>query len=93
MREHVAKPMVEQRPADLAGLKQLLAGGDVLSPVHVRKFLAQARGVKLINGYGPTENTTFTCCHTLTGASELVFDAFLTPRGLGGWPAREQKTA
>jgi predicted NBD/HSP70 family sugar kinase len=29
----------------------------------------------------------------LTGASELVFDAFLTPRGLGGWPAPERKTA
>ena len=27
-----------------------------------------ARGhieLKLINGYGPTENTTFTCCHTI----------------------------
>ena len=29
----------------------------------------------------------------LTGASELVFDAFLTARGLGSWPAAEQKTA
>ena len=29
----------------------------------------------------------------LTGASELVFDAFLTARGLGAWPAPEQKTA
>jgi predicted NBD/HSP70 family sugar kinase len=29
----------------------------------------------------------------LTGASELVFDAFLTPRGLGGWSAPEEKTA
>ncbi|HTX25721.1 MAG TPA: ROK family transcriptional regulator [Streptosporangiaceae bacterium] len=29
----------------------------------------------------------------LTGASELVFDAFLTPRGLGAWPAPERKTA
>jgi predicted NBD/HSP70 family sugar kinase len=27
----------------------------------------------------------------LTGASELVFDAFLTPRGLSAWPAPEQK--
>jgi hypothetical protein len=27
----------------------------------------------------------------LTGASELVFDAFLTARGLGAWP--EEKTA
>ena len=29
----------------------------------------------------------------LTGASELVFDAFLTPRGLGAWRAPAQKTA
>jgi predicted NBD/HSP70 family sugar kinase len=29
----------------------------------------------------------------LTGASELVFDAFLTPRGLGAWPAPQEKTA
>jgi hypothetical protein len=29
----------------------------------------------------------------LTGASELVFDAFLSPRGLLAWPAPEQKTA
>jgi predicted NBD/HSP70 family sugar kinase len=29
----------------------------------------------------------------LTGASELVFDAFLTPRGLSTWRAPEQKTA
>ncbi len=29
----------------------------------------------------------------LTGASELVFDAFLTPRGLGAWPPTARKTA
>jgi hypothetical protein len=29
----------------------------------------------------------------LTGASELVFDAFLTPRGLGAWPPQARKTA
>jgi predicted NBD/HSP70 family sugar kinase len=29
----------------------------------------------------------------LTGASELVFDAFLTPRGLGSWSSPGQKTA
>ena len=23
-------------------------------------------GCRLINGYGPTEGTTFTCCHTIT---------------------------
>jgi predicted NBD/HSP70 family sugar kinase len=29
----------------------------------------------------------------LTGASELVFDAFLTPRGLSAWPALQENTA
>jgi hypothetical protein len=30
---------------------------------------------------------------TLTGASELVFDAFLTPRGLSTWQPPARKTA
>ena len=60
--------MVEQRLADFAGVRHLLAGGDVLSPVHVRKVLEAPAGLRLINGYGPTENTTFTCCHVMTAA-------------------------
>ncbi len=50
----------------LAPLKQLLAGGDVLSVNHVRKVLETYPNLRLVNGYGPTENTTFTCCHTIT---------------------------
>ncbi len=57
--------MVEQRVAALAPLKQLLAGGDVLSPSHVARALAALPGTTLINGYGPTENTTFTCCYRI----------------------------
>ncbi len=55
--------MVDQQLESLAGLKQLLAGGDVLSPSHVRRFLDAGSDCKLINGYGPTEGTTFTCCY------------------------------
>lgn len=58
--------MVEQRLEDLKPLKQLLAGGDALSPSHVRKALEGLPGCRLINGYGPTEGTTFTCCQTIT---------------------------
>jgi amino acid adenylation domain-containing protein len=50
----------------LRPLRQLLAGGDVLSLTHVRRVCEQLPHLKLINGYGPTENTTFTCCHTIT---------------------------
>jgi amino acid adenylation domain-containing protein len=57
--------MVDSRIEALAGLNQLLAGGDVLSPEHVRRFLDAVPGCRLINGYGPTENTTFTCCATI----------------------------
>jgi aspartate racemase len=57
--------MVEQRLDDLRPIRQLLAGGDVLSARHVRKVLDSIPGIRLINGYGPTENTTFTCCHVM----------------------------
>lgn len=53
----------------LMPLRVLLAGGDVLNPKHVRKVLDTIPGVTLINGYGPTENTTFTCCHVMTAAN------------------------
>lgn len=58
--------MVESELEALAGVRQVLAGGDVLAPEHVQRLLdAFPAGHMLINGYGPTENTTFTCCHRL----------------------------
>ncbi len=57
--------MVDQRLDALKPLRQLLAGGDVLSPNHVRQALRHLPNCRLINGYGPTENTTFTCCYTI----------------------------
>lgn len=62
--------MVDHQLAALGGLRQLLAGGDVLSVAHVDKLLAAHPHIRLINGYGPTENTTFSCCHTIDRARE-----------------------
>lgn len=58
--------VADRHPQALAGLKQLLAGGDVLNPEHVNKVHGLYPRLRLINGYGPTENTTFTCCHTVS---------------------------
>jgi amino acid adenylation domain-containing protein len=55
--------MVESHLEALRPVKQLLAGGDVLSPVHVRSALHGLPGTQVINGYGPTEGTTFTTFH------------------------------
>ncbi|HVG46074.1 MAG TPA: amino acid adenylation domain-containing protein, partial [Longimicrobium sp.] len=57
--------MVEERLEELSGVRQLLAGGDVLPVEQVRKARERFPRLRLINGYGPTENTTFTCCHTV----------------------------
>jgi non-ribosomal peptide synthetase component F len=32
---------------------------------HVRRGLALLPNTQIINGYGPTENTTFTCCYRI----------------------------
>ncbi|WP_430058812.1 amino acid adenylation domain-containing protein [Paenibacillus alvei] len=58
--------MAEHQLEGLAGVKQLLVGGDIVSKPHVKKVLERYPNLRLINGYGPTENTTFTCCHTIS---------------------------
>ncbi|MEU4486574.1 amino acid adenylation domain-containing protein [Streptomyces purpurascens] len=57
--------------ASLGSLRQLLTGGDVVSPDHVRAVLEASPGLWVTNGYGPTENTTFTTVHHVTSADEV----------------------
>ncbi|NOT30761.1 MAG: amino acid adenylation domain-containing protein, partial [Planctomycetes bacterium] len=58
--------IVDERPQALSGLSECLTGGEALSVAHVRRAHAHLPpSVQLINGYGPTENTTFTCCYRI----------------------------
>jgi aspartate racemase len=90
--------MVDHHLDDLRGLRHLLAGGDVLDIKHVERFVNEASECRLTNGYGPTENTTFTCCHRVRqgegGASVpigrpisntrvYILDEQLEPVGIG----------
>ncbi|MFD2672249.1 AMP-binding protein, partial [Marinicrinis sediminis] len=67
--------LAQQQPTLFEPLRYLLVGGDVLSPKHIQAVQAQCPQLRITNGYGPTENTTFSCCHAIkaeeakTGAS------------------------
>ncbi|MEO6966196.1 MAG: non-ribosomal peptide synthetase [Acidobacteriaceae bacterium] len=53
----------EHAPELFAPLRQLLFGGDVISPRYVERVRELYPTLHMVNGYGPTENTTFTCCY------------------------------
>ncbi|HEU4726876.1 MAG TPA: amino acid adenylation domain-containing protein, partial [Kofleriaceae bacterium] len=57
--------VVDEDPRLLSGVHQLFTGGETLSPSHVRRALAALPGTELVNGYGPTECTTFTTTYAI----------------------------
>ncbi|HEY6351023.1 MAG TPA: amino acid adenylation domain-containing protein [Candidatus Angelobacter sp.] len=52
-------------------LRTLISGGDVLSPTHVIKTLSHLENGVMVNAYGPTESTTFACCHSVRRAEDI----------------------
>ena len=70
--------VVDEQVSAIAGVRQLLAGGEVLSASHVRKVIEGQRRCQVINGYGPTEGTTFSACFPITGPTD--FGGFRTDR-------------
>lgn len=57
--------LVDLAPGLFGNYRTLIIGGDVLSPEHVMKVLDSYPSLTLINGYGPTENTTFSTCYRI----------------------------
>ncbi|NQZ09207.1 MAG: amino acid adenylation domain-containing protein, partial [Algicola sp.] len=66
---YVAQPLM------FKNLRCLLIGGEALNPVLIRQLVAQLeRPQVILNGYGPTESTTFTTlwrCESFTGSVPL----------------------
>jgi amino acid adenylation domain-containing protein len=63
--------MVDEHLDSLEQIHQLLAGGDVLWVSHVRRVLQHLKGCRLVNGYGPTESTTFACCYSVDDSAQF----------------------
>jgi acyl-coenzyme A synthetase/AMP-(fatty) acid ligase/aryl carrier-like protein len=91
--------VADRELSSFRGVRCLLAGGAVLSPSHVARFLAAYPHCRLANGYGPTENTTFSTWHDISAplpagasvpigrpianSSAYVLDASLKPVPIG----------
>ncbi|HET8846230.1 MAG TPA: non-ribosomal peptide synthetase, partial [Ktedonobacteraceae bacterium] len=72
--------MVDLHLEDLRPLKYLLAGGEALSASHVHRAVAGLPACQLINGYGPTETTTFACFYPFGTEDQLESSVPI------GWP-------
>ncbi len=57
--------IIDDDPSQLSRLKELLTGGEALSVPHVQRALQALPDTQLVNGYGPTESTTFTTCYRI----------------------------
>lgn len=59
--------IMQQDPSVLEPIQQLLVGGDIVSPSPFNLFLTGRPGRRIVNGYGPTEATTFTTTFAASG--------------------------
>ncbi|MED2964635.1 amino acid adenylation domain-containing protein, partial [Bacillus swezeyi] len=58
----------EQNERTFSDLSRLIIGGEALSPNHINRVHNAAPDLLLWNGYGPTENTTFSTCFQIERA-------------------------
>ncbi|MEU2957212.1 amino acid adenylation domain-containing protein, partial [Streptomyces xanthochromogenes] len=55
--------VAEEDPAAFTGLGEVWTGGDVVPPEAVRRVMDACPDLQVVNGYGPTETTTFASAH------------------------------
>ena len=90
--------MIAESTTDIFNkLKYLLSGGDVLSASHINKVRKHNPQLKIINGYGPTENTTFSTTYLIerdfdrnipigkpiSNSTAYIFDKYMNYQPIG----------
>ncbi|MEU5261652.1 non-ribosomal peptide synthase/polyketide synthase [Amycolatopsis sp. NPDC021455] len=59
--------LAQDAPDCLRGLREVWTGGDVVPPAVVRAVRAACPGLVVVDGYGPTETTTFATSFRMAG--------------------------
>ncbi|WP_338090935.1 AMP-binding protein, partial [Planosporangium thailandense] len=67
--------VAQEDPGCLAGVREVWTGGDVVPAGAVRAVMAACAGLVVVDGYGPTETTTFATAYRMadvTAVPEVV---------------------
>jgi amino acid adenylation domain-containing protein len=64
--------LVDEDLSVLHELKYIVAGGEQLSATHARRLLSRGGRVRLVNGYGPTESTTFATTYLCDESADVI---------------------
>jgi nonribosomal peptide synthetase DhbF len=64
--------IMDEFPATFEGIREVIVGGEVLSPAHAGHALRRFPGLRLVNGYGPVEGMIFVTTHDVTADGVTV---------------------
>ncbi len=81
------RAVAQDDPSCLTGLREVWTGGDLVPAPAVRQVLRACPGIAVVDGYGPTETTTFATSHRMADA-ESVPDVVPIGRPLDGMRVR-----
>ena len=65
------RAIAQDAPDCFAGVREVWTGGDVVPAAAVRRVLAACPDVSVVDGYGPTETTTFASSYRMTGTESV----------------------
>ncbi|HET7286857.1 MAG TPA: non-ribosomal peptide synthetase, partial [Pyrinomonadaceae bacterium] len=65
------RQMIESNAADLRSVRQLITGGEAMSPAVASAAFKNLPRTKLFNAYGPTECTTFSSIYPMTNIAAI----------------------
>jgi amino acid adenylation domain-containing protein/non-ribosomal peptide synthase protein (TIGR01720 family) len=75
--------VIEEMPEALADVEQIMTGGEAQSRTHVRRALDMLGETQLVNGYGPSECTVFTCCYPIPNSLDGEIGPILIGKPIG----------